>query len=84
MTAEPPGAAIRIEAVDCAKGFKSRIVLTDAQDGSVVADIDVRHLSSPGYPAQWGDPALYAGELACALYWSLWRMQQLKAQERRP
>jgi hypothetical protein len=80
ITAEPPGGHIRIEAGGGdTEGFRSRIVLTSMLTGSVYADIEARHSSLPDLPKEWEDPAQYAGELACSLYWSMWRMQQLKA-----
>lgn len=81
ITAEPPGGHIRIEAGGDAEGFRSRIVLTNAVTGAVYADIEARHRPLPDLPKEWSDPAQYAGELACSLYWSMWRMQQLKVMQ---
>lgn len=86
MTASPPGARIQIE-VASVRGdseFQSRITLTNALTGSVYADVVAKHVTAGELPAEWNDEALYAGELACSLYWSMWRMQQLKAAKAEP
>jgi hypothetical protein len=81
MSASPPGGHIHVEA-DSLRGddeFRSRITLTNTLTGSVYADVVARHVSAGELPAEWNDATMYAGELACSLYWSMWRMQQLKA-----
>lgn len=74
FTAEPEGAKIYVLAKE---PMVSRIVLIDTTRDFISAEIEVRHHEVPGHP-QWNDPALYAGEVACALYWSQWRMQQAR------
>lgn len=73
----PPGGHIRVEAV--ADGGKmSRVVLRNTLTDEVFADIVVRHTAAESCGEEWKDPAMAAGEIGAALYWSMWRMQQVK------
>lgn len=76
--ASPPGGHIR---VDCLheQGRVSRIVLTNTLTNEVFADVISHQQDTPSVGDDWTNSALYAAELACALYWSMWRMQQIKA-----
>lgn len=77
--ASPPGGRLHVSAVD-ARGAVSRIVLTNTLTDEVFADVEARQHATPSIGDEWENSALYAAEIACALYWSMWRMQQLKAQ----
>ena len=77
--ASPPGGHIHVSAVG-ARGDTSRIVLTNTLTDEVFADIQSQKRAAPSTGEQWENAACYAAELACALYWSMWRMQQIKAQ----
>lgn len=73
FSARPDGATIRVE---CVAERVSRITLTDEKRGGILtALVDVQHVAEPALK-DWNDPAMYAGEVACALYWSQWRHQQ--------
>jgi hypothetical protein len=74
FAATPEGAKISVLALESGR---SRIILHDTERDMVTADIVLTHLPVPGHP-EWEDAALYAGEVACALYWSQWRMQQAR------
>ena len=83
FSATPDGARIEVFAEPTPEGQTgrwSRIILIDTVRGFIAAEILVHHHEVPGHP-QWEDPALYAGETACALYWSMWRMQQVNARK---
>ena len=84
MEASPPGGHIAVRAMERrgaaamhGEPFTYHVVLTNTITGSVYADVAVRHISAGELPEEWNSPTLYAGEIACSLYWSMWRMQQL-------
>ncbi|HEY3499257.1 MAG TPA: hypothetical protein VGK73_31425 [Polyangiaceae bacterium] len=76
--ASPPGGHIRVEA-KADNGKVARILLTNALTGEVFAGIDSRHTPAPSVGEDWNDAHVTACEIASALYWSMWRMQQVKA-----
>lgn len=73
ITANPPGGSIAITAI-ANDADLSRVVLTNALTQEVFADIDVRYTPAPNI-----DATANVCEIAAALYWSMWRMQQVKA-----
>lgn len=80
--ASPPGGHIR---VDCLReeGRVSRIVLTNTLTNEVFADVISHQQDAPSIGEDWANSTLYTAEIACALYWSMWRMQQFKARAAR-
>ncbi len=74
MEASPPGGRIYVEYLD---ERTSRIVLTNAITNEIFADVVSRHHDAPSVGAEWNEPSLASAELASALYWSMWRMQQV-------
>lgn len=76
--ASPPGGHIRVDCLSD-EGRVSRIVLTNTLTNEVFADVISHQHDTPSIGEDWANSALDAAELACALYWSMWRMQQLKA-----
>lgn len=80
IEADPPGGHIRIAALN-EGAERSRIVLTSTVTGEVFADIESRHVVAPSRGDDWNTATAHATEVAAALYWSMWRMQQLQAQE---
>lgn len=78
MEASPPGGHLRVESMS-ANGEVSRVVITNTLTNEVFADVVSHQHETPSVGEEWGNSALYAAELACALYWSMWRMQQVKS-----
>jgi hypothetical protein len=83
VRASPPGGYILITAMR-ADGSLSRIELTNALTGEKFSDVDSRHVVAPSVGEDWNEPLHHATEIAAALYWSMWRMQQLKAATPKP
>jgi hypothetical protein len=78
ITAEPPGGCIVITALTD-DGERSRVELINTLTGEVFARVESVHVDAPSVGPDWNTPTAHATELAAALYWSMWRMQQLKA-----
>lgn len=74
MRATPEGAVIVIERIS---PMESRIQLFDTMRGAKGKTVDMALLDYAGRDVpEWENPAAYAVEVACALYWSQWRSQQ--------
>lgn len=78
VSASPPGGEIVIRAVN-EDGKRSRITLINAETLEVFATIESFHVVAPSVGDDWNEPLHHATEIAAALYWSMWRMQQTKA-----
>lgn len=78
ITASPPGGHIRITAIT-EDGEVSRIVLTNTLTGEAFADIESTRVDALSVGEDWNTASAHATEIAAALYWSMWRMQQVKA-----
>lgn len=76
--ASPPGGLILIEAMT-EDGSRSRITLTNMLTQEVFALVESQHVDAPSCGDGWSNAAAHAGEIGAALYWSMWRMQQVKA-----
>lgn len=75
ITATPPGGILKLTAE---KGDASRIVLTNAETGEVYADILSEHVLAASLGDAWNTVTQHACEVAAALYWSMWRRQQIR------
>lgn len=78
ITATPPGGTIVLSA---GPQDVSRIVLTNALTGEVFADILSTHVLAASLGDAWNTVTQHACEVAAALYWSMWRRQQIRATE---
>lgn len=78
ITGEPPGGRIRITALT-QDARRSRIELVNSLTGETFADVEATMVATPSVGDDWDNPLAYFAELAAALYWSMWRMQQVKA-----
>lgn len=78
IVAEPPGGLIVLMLVG---GIESRIVLTNTETGEVFADVLSKHCTAPSLGDEWNTITQHACEVAAALYWSMWRRQQIRKRE---
>jgi hypothetical protein len=77
--AEAPGGRIDVTALSD-DGRTSRIVITNTLTNEVFADLVSNQVDAPSVGDDWTNPAVYAAEIGAALYWSMWRKQQLDAE----
>jgi hypothetical protein len=76
MEADPPGFHIRTDIVG---DHLSHVVITSTATGEVFADVFSVDIEIPSLGEEWNSSrSSMVGELAAALYWSLWRGVEVK------
>lgn len=60
----------------------SHLVLTNDLTGEVWAELVLRYNAAPSLGAEYNNALQYTCDIACALYWSMWRMQRYREHQR--